>query len=326
MTYKINATIMMLAVTTLCACSQNGRENESYALPEPFNQSLHVSASDGSKTIHAGYDYELSTIQGFAFDVSYQGFLDQYSQSFDNLESVCEAPDGILLSRPEDPLILHYKDGELATKPSPVECPDPSSSPVCDEGMTIFHGLLSGQFNRLSTCYEQDERTVSHHVTSPSGDTGKLGTAGTSPGGTGRFVITNGVQEGNFILHHTRNAVAESAVVLDTWDGSAESLRIPDVLDIRPRRGFAAGRVGIRLYPVQDGFIAHNEAGEVFVLTRGEREKVAENALLNTVQVFRERDIVTLVTRDEGKTRLQLYNFADIIEEMSQFKHSRQLP
>jgi hypothetical protein len=258
--------------------------------------------------LYAGYGYSLSTFEIFAFDLEERFILARKQYNVEDVTLVCEASGGIVLSRLENPLFISYQAGKLVMQKAPASCPVPSAAVVCREGRTLFHGWLPGRREQLSVCYNSFTRTTRFYITSENGLRRDLGASGASPNGSGRFVVTPGVQPGTFLAHHTRSAIPESAVLIDADAGTVQPFSLPDLSVARPSRGFAAGSFGVTLHPVRGGIVAEGEGGDVFFLKDGNTQLLTANAVAQSVRIGAESCAVTLVARTNAGEELRVYD------------------
>jgi hypothetical protein len=191
---------------------------------------------------------------------------------------------------------------------APASCPNPSESLICSEGRTLFHGWLPGRREQLSICYIPNIRATTFHITSEVGIRRDLGASGISPNGSGRFVVSRGVQPGTFIAHHTRSAIPESAVLIDADAGTLQPFSLPDLSVARPSRGFAAGSFGVTLHPVRGGIVAEGEGGDVFFLKDGNKRLLTDNAVAQSVRIGADSCAVTLVARTHVGEEFRVYD------------------
>jgi len=298
----------VVATGTILGCMQTGITHQNYPLTPPLGVPFFATAQKGAVALYAGYGYSLSTLEIFAFDLEERSFVVRKRYNVERVTHVCEANGGIVLSRLEDPLLVSYRAGTLVMERAPSSCLVPSAAIICGEGHTLFHGWLPGRQEQLSICYVSDTRKTTFHITSEHGITRDLGTSGTSPGGSGRFVVTRGVQPGTFLAHHTRNAIPESAVLIDADAGTVQPFRLPDLSRARPSRGFGAGYFGVTLHPVRGGIVAEGEGSDVFLLKDGNTRLLTDNAVARSVRIGTESCSVTLVARTDAGEEFRVFD------------------
>lgn len=245
----------------------------------------------------------------FAFDLASQKIITHDRIDVDSVDAICEGPDGIVLSRANDATLISLHDRALVIQTLSLTCPSQKENPgSCAGGSTLFHGQLPGREEALAICYSSTSRATTFHVISQDGTAVNLGAAGTSPGGSGRFVVTRGVQPGTFLTHHTQSLVGESAVIVDLNFGTVAAFDMPDLTEARPSRGFGAGRFGVTVHPAMRVLIVEGEGGEVFLLRKEKTQKIAENAAAQSVRIINNGCGVALVTRTDEASQLRIYN------------------
>lgn len=300
--------ISMVTVGALQGCMHTNIAHQSYPLSPPLGVPFFATAQEGAVALYAGYGYRLSTFEIFAYDLEKRSIVARKQYNVEGVTLVCESSKGIVLSRLENPLLVSYRAGALVMQRAPASCPNPSESLICSEGRTLFHGWLPGRREKLSICYIPDIQTTTFHITSEGGIRRDLGASGTSPNGSGRFVVTRGVQPGTFLAHHTRSAIPESAVLIDADAGTVQPFSLPDLSVARPSRGFGAGSFGVTLHPVRGGIVAEGEGGDVFLLKGGNARLLTANAVAQSVLIMSESCAVTLVARTNTGEELQVYD------------------
>ena len=300
--------IFMVAASTLQGCMHTGIAPQSYPLLPPLGVPFFATAQKEAVALYAGYGYRLSTFEIFAFDLEKRSIIARKQYNVEGVKLVCESSKGIVLSRLENPLLVSYRAGSLVMQRAPASCPNPSESLICSESRTLFHSWLPGRREQLSICYITDIRITTFHITSEGGIRRDLGARGTSPNGSGRFVVSRGVQPGTFLAHHTRSAIPESAVLIDAEAGTVQPFIMPDLSVVRPSRGFAAGSFGVSLHPVRGGIVAEGEGGDVFFLKDGNTQLLTANAVAQSVRIGAESCAVTLVARTNAGEELRVYD------------------
>ncbi|MGM0985307.1 MAG: hypothetical protein ACQEXG_18125 [Pseudomonadota bacterium] len=299
---------LTIVASALFGCMQTAIANQSYPIFPTPSSPFYATAGQGDIVLYAGYGYNRATFDVFAFDMEQSAFVARKQYRVSDVTAVCEAPGGVVLSRPENPQIVRHRAGELTMESSEVRCPVPSSGTSCGTGRTLFHGWLPGRLDTLSICYSPDIRATTFHITSAEGVRRDLGAAGTSPGGSGRFVVTRGVQPDTYLAHHTRSAIHESAVLVDANAGTVEAFAIPDLSDARPSRGFGAGSFGVTLHPVRGGLVAEGEGGDVFFLHNGNTRLLTDGAVAQSVRIGSESCAVMLVARADAGEEFRIYD------------------
>lgn len=300
--------ISMVAAGTLQGCMHTGTVHQSYPLLPPLGVPFFATAQKEAVALYAGYGYSLSTFEIFAYDLEKRSIVARKQYNVEGVTLVCESSKGIVLSRLENPLLVSYRAGALVMQRAPASCPNPSESLICSESRTLFHSWLPGRREQLSICYITDIRITTFHITSEGGIRRDLGARGTSPNGSGRFVVSRGVQPGTFLAHHTRSAIPESAVLIDAEAGTVQPFIMPDLSVVRPSRGFAAGSFGVSLHPVRGGIVAEGEGGDVFFLKDGNTQLLTANAVAQSVRIGAESCAVTLVARTNAGEELRVYD------------------
>jgi len=302
--------VRLMPIIALCAlfgCVQTAGAYE--ALPLGSAKSPFYVISDyGNVIVYSGYGYDLSTFDVFAFDPERSAIVARQQFELSGVTSVCAGPHGVVLSRPEAPLVVSYRAGVLAIENAAAPCPDVSMAFACAKSVALFHGWLPGSSDQLSICYDPDGRETTFHITSAAGQSRDLGAAGTSPGGSGRFVVTRGIRPGTFLAHHTRSAIAESAVLIDTEADTVEPFDILDLSEARPSRGFGAGTFGVTLHPVSGGLVAEGEGGNVFLLKDGKTRTLVDEAVAQSVRVAVQGCSIVLVARADAGEELRVYD------------------
>jgi hypothetical protein len=300
--------ISMVAASTLQGCMHASIAHHSHPLSPPLGVPFFATAQKRAVALYAGYGYKLSTFDIFAFDLE-EGFIIARQQfNTEGVILVCEASEGIVLSRLKNPLLVSYRAGALVMQRALASCPNPSTSIVCGEGRTLFNGWLPGRKEKLSICFNAYTRVTKFYITSADGVSRDLGARGTSPNGSGRFVLTRGVQPGTFLAHHTRSAISESAVLIDADEGTVQPFILPDLSVARPSRGFGAGSFGVMLHPVRSGIVAEGEGGDVFLFMGGNARLLTENAVAQSVRIVAESCGVMLVARTNAGEELRVYD------------------
>jgi hypothetical protein len=299
--------ISMVAAGTLQGCMHTSIAHQSYPLSPPLGAPFFATAQKEAVALYAGYGYSLSTFEIFAFDLEKRSIIARKQYNVEGVKLVCESSEGIVLSRLENSLLVSYQSGALVIQRAPASCPDPRAAIICSEGRTLFHGWLPGRREQLSICYIPDIRITTFHITSEGGIRRDLGASGTSPNGSGGFVVTRGVQPGTFLAHHTRNAIPESAVLVDAEAGTVQPFSLPDLSVARPSRGFGAGSFGVTLHPVLGGIVAEGEGGDVFLLKGGNARLLTANAVAQSVRIGVESCAVTLVARTQAGEEFRVY-------------------
>jgi len=300
--------ISMVAVGTLQGCMHTSITRQGYPLSPPLGVPFFATAQEGAVALYAGYGYRLSTFEIFAFDLEKRSIIARKQYNVEGVKLVCESSEGIVLSRLENSLLVSYQAGALMIQRAPASCPDPTAAIICGEGRTLFHGWLPGRREQLSICYIPDVRTTTFHITSEDGIRRDLGASGTSPNGSGRFVVTRGVQPGTFLAHHTRSAIPESAVLIDAEAGTVQPFSLPDLSVARPSRGFGAGSFGVTLHPVRGGIVAEGEGGDIFHLKDGNTQLLTANAVAQSVRIGAASCAVTLVARTHAGEEFRVYD------------------
>ena len=300
--------ISMVAVGALQGCIHTSIAHQGYPLSPPLGVPFFATAQEGAVALYAGYGYRLSTFEIFAYDLEKRSIIARKQYNVEGVTLVCESSKGIVLSRLENPLLVSYRAGAIVMQRALASCPNPSESLICSEGRSLFHGWLPGRRDKLSICYIPDIRITTFHITSEGGIRRDLGASGTSPNGSGRFVVTRGVQPGTFLAHHTRNAIPESAVLIDADAGTVQPFSLPDLSVARPSRGFGAGSFGVTLHPVRGGIVAEGEGGDVFLLKGGNARLLTANAVAQSVLIMSQSCAVTLVARTNTGEELQVYD------------------
>jgi hypothetical protein len=300
--------ISMVTVGTLQGCIHTSIAHQSYPLSPPLGVPFFATAQEGAVALYAGYGYRLSTFEIFAFNLEKRSIIARKQYNVEGVTLICESSKGIVLSRLENPLLISYRAGALVMQRTPASCPNPSESLICSEGRTLFHGWLPGRRDKLSICYIPDIRITTFHITSEGGIRRDLGASGTSPNGSGRFVVTRGVQPGTFLAHHTRSAIPESAVLIDAEAGTVQPFSLSDLSVARPSRGFGAGSFGVTLHPVLGGIVAEGEGGDVFLLKGGNARLLTASAVAQSVLIVSESCAVTLVARTNASEEFRVYD------------------
>lgn len=301
----------MAAAVTLSGCLQKGVTHKSYPLIPPLDVPFFTTAQNGAVTLYAGYGYNLSTLEFFAFDLEERSFVGRKKYKVEEVKEVCASSEGIVLSRLHGPLFVSFKAGTFVMKDALSSCPNPSVAIACMKGSTLFYGKLPGRQELLSICYNSNTRKTTFHITSEEGLSRNLGASGTSPGGEGRFVVTRGVHPGTFLAHHTLSAIRESAVLIDAVKGTVHPFKLPDLSQVRPSRGFGAGSFGVTLYPVHGGIVAEGEGGNVFLLKEGKTRQLTDHAVAKSVHIVTESCTLTLVARIDGGEEFRVYDLCD---------------
>ena len=300
--------ISMVAAGTLQGCMHMSIPRQIYPLSPRLGVPFFATAQEGAVALYAGYGYRLSTFEIFAFDLEERSIIARQQYNIEGVTLVCEASEGIVLSRFKNPLLVSYRAGKIVMQNATASCPVPSEALVCGEGRTLFHGWLPGIQEKLSICYNSYTRATKFYITSADGMRRDLGARGTSPNGSGRFVVTRGVQAGTFLAHHTRSAIPESAVLIDADEGTVQPFILPDLSVARPSRGFGAGSFGVTLHPVRGGVVAEGESGDVFLLKDGNTQLLTANAVAQSVRIGAESCAVTLVARTHAGEEFQVYD------------------
>lgn len=298
----------MAAAAMLQGCMHAKNADQSYLLSPPLDVPFFATAQRGVVALYAGYGYSLSIIEIFAFDLEKKSIVARQRYNVEGVTLVCEASEGIVLSRLENPLLVSYQAGKFVMQNSPDSCPVPSAAIVCGESRILFHGLLPGRWEKLSVCYNSYTHTTRFYITSRNGLRRDLGASGTSPNGSGRFVVTSGVQPGTFLVHHTRSAIPESAVLIDAVAGTVQPSSLPDLSVVRPSRGFGAGSFGVKLHPVRGGIVAEGEGGDVFLLKNDNTRLLTDNAVAQSVRIVAGSCAVMLVARTDAGEDLRVYD------------------
>ena len=298
----------MVAVGSLQGCMHTSIAHQSYPLSPPLGAPFFATAQKEAVALYAGYGYSLSTFEIFAFDLEKRSIIARKQYNVEGVKLVCESSEGIVLSRLENSLLVSYQAGALVIQRAPASCPDPTAAIICGEGRTLFHGWLPGRREQLSICYTANTGLTTFHITSEDGMRRDLGASGTSPSGSGRFVVTRGVQPGTFLAHHTRSAIPESAVLIDANAGTVQPFSLPDLSVALPSRGFGAGSFGVKLHPARDGVVAEGEGGTVFLLKNGNTRLLTENAIAQSVLIVAKSCAVTLVARTDAGEEFRVYD------------------
>ena len=300
--------ISMVAAGMLQGCMHTSIHQQSYPLSPPLGVPFFATAQEGDVALYAGYGYRLSTFEIFAFDLDKRSIIARQHYNIEGVTLVCEASEGIVLSRLKNPLLVSYRAGKLVMQNAPASCPVPSEALSCGEGRILFHEWLPGRREQLSICYNSYTRATKFYITSADGMRRDLGARGASPNGSGRFVVTRGVQAGTFLAHHTRSAIPESAVLIDADEGTVQPFLLPDLSVARPSRGFGAGSFGVTLHPVRGGIVAEGESGDVFLLKDGNTQLLTANAVAQSVRIGAESCALTLVARTHAGEEFRVYD------------------
>ena len=298
----------VLAAALLAGCAGTPLAFQAYPISPASNAAFFATAERGSVTLLAGYAYDRSRFDVLAFDRENSTIVAREQFNLTGGTLVCEGRDGLVLDGSEGPLVIGYRSGSLFTEISSVRCPDSAVTVACGEGRLLFNGWLPGRWDQLAICYSPDERATTFHIMSADGTRRDLGAAGTSPGGSGRFVVTRGLLPGTFLAHHTSSAIAESAVLINADAGTLEAFDLPDLYEARPSRGFGAGSFGVTLHPVRGGVVAEGEGGEVFLLKDGKTTKLVDDAVAQSVHIAALGCSVVLVARVDAGEELRVYD------------------
>jgi hypothetical protein len=300
--------IFIVAAGALQGCMPTSIAHQGYPLSPLLGVPFFATAQKEAVALYVGYGYSLSTFEIFAFDLEKRSIIARKQYNVEGVKLVCESSEGIVLSRLENSLLVSYQAGVLVIQSAPASCPDPTAAIICGEGRTLFHGWLPGRREQLSICYIPDVRTTTFHITSEDGIRRDLGASGTSPNGSGRFVVSRGVQPGTFLAHHTRSAIPESAVLIDADAGTVQPFSLPDLSVARPSRGFGAGSFGVTLHPARGGIVAEGEGGDVFFLKDGNKLQLTDNSVVQSVLIGAESCVVTLVARTHAGEEFRIYD------------------
>lgn len=278
-------------------------ESKRFFIPTP--------TEDGVLYIGYGYgrDSEPRSVLSFYYDISTKEIKSQNNLSNLFFTDVCSTESGsVLSSDSHESTKVSVKGDEIETTSTDLKCVSKAPVPAdCVAGVELYRGLLPDSSQQLSMCYNQNSRQVTFHKIEQSGEIVNLGQGGTSPGGSGRFVVTPGVKAGTYLVHHTRSAIPESAVLINVNTGSIAPAALPDLTDVRPSRGFAAGKFGVQIHPIIDGYLVEGEEGQVFLVRDNNTTVLSDDVIASSVTVVSGGCTATLLTNEDDVVMLKRY-------------------
>lgn len=278
-----------------------------------FNpNAFYVPVYTGKGILYVGYGYgrsdELREVQAFFYNTETREVESETTIPDMVFSDACAGDSEIILSSDDNPSVaVRIQDNEIVTSNTDLHCSKAASLPIaCGMGHEVFSRLLQNSTDHLLMCYHNRETTL--HIVTEDGMMTKLTGAVTNTGGSGRYVISPMLADGQYLLHHTQSARSERTAVIDTSANSVTNIDLPDTKDARPSRGFGAGNAGLVFYTVEDGYLGHSEGRKAYLIQDDETTLLSNSVISGSLAIGSAGCTAILLAGDDGEIALQEFN------------------